>query len=736
MQQQSLLFGLLVAITSTAFAENVVTVAPISVDSTAEAESTTDSSLGVRTVEPGERPVLQNQTGDTADLLSESPGLTTAANGGISSFPVVQGMADDRLRILVDGVEYTSACPNHMNSPLSYVDPSSVAQLRVFAGVTPVSVGGDSIGGTIQVVPAEPQFAASGTPNLYGGRLGSFYRSNGNAYGYQLRAFAANHWAHLSYSESRSQSDNYLAGGNFKAVTAGREGATPLEGNVVGSTAYRGAVNRSLALALRRGAHLLQAEISRQSVDFEGFPNQRMDMTQNVNRLGVLRYRGQFEWGDLQARAFYQATDHEMNMGPDRYSYGTGMPMLTEGRSRGATLQANVLLSETNTVRAGVDYHHYSLFDWWPPVGSIGSMAPNDFWNVDFGRRQKTDLFTEWEASWGRTWRSLIGVRSDTVTTNSAPVQGYNNSFSDVWVSDALAFNASSRKRMDHNWDMTTLLVHAPQSGVDYTLGYARKSRSPNLYHRYAWSANPMAALMNNFTGDGNGYVGNIDLAPEVAHTVSLTGQWRDKRTQRWEFTLTDHFTYVPNYIDAKRCEAARCGATNSNATGFLLLQYVNQRAELYGIDVSGKVQLASSTKYGTLSTMGLASYLRGRNLSTGDNLYNILPLNVKLRVHYAYQGWATEVELQAVADKSQVSRIRNEVPTDGFSLLHIRGGYRWKNAQLDAAIENVLNRFYSAPLGGAYVGQGSTMTTNGAPWGVVVPGKGRSFNLSFTYSF
>jgi hypothetical protein len=34
-------------------------------------------------------------------------------------------------------------------------------------------------------------------------------------------------------------------------------------------------------------------------------------------------------------------------------------------------------------------------------------------------------------------------------------------------------------------------------------------------------------------------------------------------------------------------------------------------------------------------------------------------------------------------------------------------------------------------PLGGAYVGQGTTMSTNGIPWGVAVPGMGRSIYAS-----
>jgi iron complex outermembrane recepter protein len=75
-------------------------------------------------------------------------------------------------------------------------------------------------------------------------------------------------------------------------------------------------------------------------------------------------------------------------------------------------------------------------------------------------------------------------------------------------------------------------------------------------------------------------------------------------------------------------------------------------------------------------------------------------------------------------------------VQTGGYGLFNLRSSYQWKNARLDIGIENLLNRFYSQPLGGAYLGQGSSMTTNGIPWGVPVPGPGRSVNVALNVHF
>ena len=92
---------------------------------------------------------LTSSTSNTASLLKNIPGLNIQSGGGVSGLPVIHGFADDRLRVKVDGMDLISACANHMNPALSYIDPSSVGIAKAFAGIAPVSLGGDSIGGTI-----------------------------------------------------------------------------------------------------------------------------------------------------------------------------------------------------------------------------------------------------------------------------------------------------------------------------------------------------------------------------------------------------------------------------------------------------------------------------------------------------------------------------------------------------------------------------------------------------------
>ena len=695
-----------------------------SIDTTVGASGPTKADLAAR----------QATTGDATQLLQGVPGVTIGGAGGISSLPAIHGMSDDRLRVQVDGTDLVAACPNHMNSPLSYADPSRVESVTVYSGITPVSVGGDSIGGSIQVKSRAPDFATSTDPLLFRALVGSYYRSNGTGLGYNLGATLAGEWVSLTIGQSDSRSENLKAGGNFKAATPGSEGGDPIPANVVGSSAYYGTIRRTLGLALRVPGHVLQVEAGQQTVGFEGFPNQRMDMTGNDNWQVSMRYTGTFSWGDLEARLSYQDTKHEMNMGPDRYSYGTGMPMDSEAKTRGASVKANVFLSDKHLLRVGAEGQYHTLYDFWPAVG--GTMGPTTFWNVDFGQRLRLDAYAEWEARWSDAWLTQVGLRSDTVMTDAGPVQGYDDALP-AWGVDAAAFNASQRRRTDSNWDLSALLRYTPDATQTYEGGYARKSRSPNLYQRYPWSTNAMAALMNNLVGDGNGYIGLIGLTPEVAHTVSATGDWHDAARTRWGVKATAYYTYVKDYIDARRCDFGQCSPGNVTATNaFVLLQYANQAARLYGMDLSGRLLLAQGDSWGSLTTSLGLGFVRGDNLTTGDGLYAVMPVNALLSVVYQLGTWTTTAELLGVASKSHVSQVRNEIPTGAYGVLNLRSSYEWKFLRLDVAIENLLDSLYSNPLGGAYVGQGPSMSTTGIPWGVAVPGAARSFNLALNFHY
>jgi iron complex outermembrane receptor protein len=465
-------------------------------------------------------------------------------------------------------------------------------------------------------------------------------------------------------------------------------------------------------------------------------------MLDNKSTQVNLSHEGRYSFGKIESRVYHQHVKHYMDFGDDKqflYSTAPGMPMYTESNLYGISSVLTKDLSETQVLKTGVDLQQYTLDDWWPPSGTE-SMSPGTFANINNGQRDRYGVFAELQSQHSPTLKSIMGARYEMVKSSADLVRGYTidganpasmNSFNST-DTNAAAFNSSDRKQTDNNIDLSGILKYEPSKVESYDLGLSRKNRSPNLYERYTWSTWSMASIMNNYAGDGNGYVGNPNLKPETAYTLSTAANWNDASKEIWGVRLNPYYTYVDNYVDVN------CITNCSSNTVFKILQYTNQRAELYGIDLSGYRSLGKVVGYGDFKLTGNVSYVQGENKATGDNLYNIMPLNARVSLIQKIGLWTNALEGQFVTAKEDVSAVRNEMKTGGYSLFNLRATYEDKKYRFTAGVDNILDKFYYLPQGGAYVGQGSTMMFNGMgpAWGTPVPGMGRSFNVGVNVKF
>ena len=670
----------------------------------------------------------RSRTSDTASLLRDVPGLSLASGGGLSSLPVLDGMADDRLNVLVNGMTIVSACANHMNPATSYLSPASVDSVRVVAGLAPVSQGGDNIGGTIAIGTAAPQFGNGGQGLAIHGGVTGFHRTNGVVNGGNAWLSAATSSFRIGYTGSYVNANDY------------KDGA----GAMVKSTFYE-TQNHALELAARRGNHLFTIDLGYQRIPQQGFANARMDMTRNEARSVNAGYSGAFTWGQLDARVYYQNTQHEMNVLRDKVP-GMIMPMDTRGANLGYTVQAEVPLSSRDTLHVGTEFRRFTLDDWWPPVmNMVGSMGPDTLWNVRDGRRDRFGTYAEWETRRGKGWTEMIGVRGELVRMNAGDVVGYNSSTttkgSAAYAADAAEFNAVDHFRQDLNLDLTAVARYQPRGGRMFEFGYARKTRSPSVYERYLWvKRSAMSAQMNGWFGDANGYTGDLNLHPEVANTFSATAGFRSMAHDGWELKITPYYTRVQDYVDVDRCPVIADGSNGCTAarfaatSGFVTLQFANHAARLYGADASWRAPLGASAGMGRFALVGVFGYVRGKNLDTGGNLYQMMPVHGCVGLEHRRGSWSSTLDFQAVDAKTDVAAVRNELRTPGYALLNLRSGYRWKlgestGVRLDAGIDNLTDRNYALPLGGRYWVGDKTGKTQ-------VAGMGRSLFTGLTFEF
>jgi len=396
---------------------------------------------------------------NTAELFENAPGVSLRENGQLASVPLLHGMGDERARLVVNGMTVSSACANHMNPPLSYVAPSQAAEIVVMAGITPVSMGGDSIGGTIAVESRQPVFAKAGERLHQETAATGFYRSNGQNYGGSITEWISGRNLAMGYVGSWTTNSDYTDGSGHKVTST-----------------YAQSTDHAVTLATQGARNFLGVEGSLHHVPYQGFPNAQMDMVRNVAESLNLHFRRSYEGGALDARVFWQNTWHSMNIGHDKSTFPMpmNMPMNTHGRDLGYTVKLDLPLSALQTLRAGNELHRFVLDDRWPAVaGAAPYMGPDTFVSIDNGRRLRVGSFAELASKWSSQWTTLFGLRNDTVWTNAGPVQGYSSMYS----ADAAAFNALNRAIRDVNFDATATLRFEPNAAGSYELGYARKTR-------------------------------------------------------------------------------------------------------------------------------------------------------------------------------------------------------------------------------------------------------------------
>lgn len=693
-----------------AMAQDVTPVEPIDVESGQASEAIADTPVTGARIDRGTLRRKQASSSDTAELIADLPGVSANTGGGFSSMPSIRGLSEQRLTVLVDGFAIDPACPNDMNSPLSYTDPQSISSIAVLTGIAPVSSGGDNIGGVISVESTPPQFAP-GDGMLVTGELSSFYRSNGDGFGGAVKLTAASRNLSATYTGSYIQSDQYEGGG---------------DDGLVRSTEYA-KTDHALALAWQHSAGLLQLKGGIQRSPYEGFPNQSMDMVDNKSWFVSGSYDGYYDWGDIELRAAYRDTDHMMNFLEDKLP--GSMPMNTEVHSFDASAKLSLPVSAHDTVRLGGEYRHQWLDDYWPPVAGNMMMGPGTFVNVNQAKRDRIGAYAEWERHWSDRFSSIIGIRLDRVEMDTGEVQPYGTGMMQMAdVMAAAAFNAADRQRTDNNWSGSALFVYELSDTAALEFGYAHKARSPNIYERYSWGRGSMASRMIGWYGDGNGYVGNLDLKPERADTVSAALALGDE-VQGWNLRIAPYYTHVNDYIDAAFLQDLT--DMMGMPSGFVQLQFANQEAEFYGIDISGALQIARGEGgNGTQLTASL-SWLEGNNLTDGGSVYRQMPLDVKVGLAHSSGALELNAELEWVAEKSRVDATRNEPVTQDYALVNLGAAYTFAGVRLSIDVENLLDKAYDLPLGGVSLGDFKA-TGDLRP----VPGRGRSINIGLSSRF
>jgi len=644
--------------------------------SSVEVKAALPGSASATLVEPGL--TSHADTANTAELVARTPGVSVRENGALGSIPLLHGLGDERTRIVVDGMIVSSACPNHMNPPSSYMAPSHAARITVMPGITPVSMGGDSLGGTIAIESTEPTFAAADEGVRATVNSSGFYRSNGENYGGSFTEWIAGRHLGLGYSGYWATNDDYADGGGHKVTST-----------------YAQSTDHSVIVAARGANSLISIRAGLHHVPYEGFPSAQMDKVRDYAESLNLHYRRSLEHGVIESHVYWQGAWHSMNIGKDKSTYPMPMwmPMNTHGKDFGYGWKLDLSIAARHNLTAGNELHRFVLDDRWPAVpGTAPGMGPDTFLSINEGHRTRWGWFAELTSQWNSRWTTLLGLRSDTVWMNTGDVHGYSM----MYAADANAFNAARRDRRDDDLDATAWTRYEPNGFSSFELGYARKTRAPNLYERYAWSTSKMVSGMIGWFADGNYYVGNLALRPEIAHSVGGTASWHDRSRTDWEARVTPFVTSIHGFIDVDTLKTFKYSMTT-----LAQLRFANHDARIAGVDLSGSKTLWQNDRLGLSRLNAVMGWLHGERLDTSTGLYQMMPLHVRLAFDEQKSGFSGGFGVDAADRKSHIDPSRYEQRTPGYALFDVHAGYQRGHFRLSCGSDNLLNRNYELPLGG-----------------------------------
>ncbi len=622
---------------------------------------------------------------DSAQLLTAAPGVAVVRNGEQTGIVQLRGLFGERVKVSLDGMNITPACPNHMDPPLHYALPGQVETMQVVAGVTPVSQGGDSIAGTV-VVSTVPQdlFAAPG----FHGQLGAEYSGANDGQAYTAVANVATEQSALRYRGS------YIKGRDMR-----------FPGGTVKDTGYETSQN-GVTLATKLGdAHALTLDASRHDTRNAGTPALPMDMISDGADSVRAELKGKHVWGQLSLEAYQHDIAHLM----DNYTLRStsGMRMRAPATSDDSGLAARVVLPrDGKTYRAGVEWFGNEFNAWQQNMSMMSQPIQTMFNNAT---RKRLGVYGEVEQQHGANWSSLLGLRSDTVAMNAGAISQYFGAN----AAAAAAFNAAGRSKTDSNWDAIALARYRVDASTAYEFGFARKTRSPSVLERYLWSASNASAGQ----ADGRTYLGNLNLKPEVSNQLSASAEWKQAD---WRVKPTLFYQRVEGFIQGTPTSML-------DSSGSPVLQYQNVNAELYGIDGEWARKLSS-----TWALDGTVSYVRGKNRDNGDNLYRLAPLHASLNAVYDGGSWQQRIEWQLASRQNRVSAYNGETPTGGYGIVNWQMRYPLgKAVRLTVGVNNLFDRYYVDHLGGVNRVSGSDVPVGGK---IPSPGRYGYVNVNWTW--
>jgi len=635
---------------------------------------------------------------DSGALLRTVPGANINKNGEITSIAQYRGMFGDRVNVNIDGEPISGGGPNAMDAPLSYAPTPMLDSFTVYRGIAPVSAGQETIGGSIKASTYKGEFNDSSAFDISGNlEVGGQTVNSGST----VNGLVA------------VSNDSHLLSANFLDQDA--DDSEFAEGDIIPSEYER--QRYDLNYAGRSGDNGWSFSYGRNDTGESGTPALPMDIMYIDSDLYNAGFTSKLGETAMTLSAGYSDIEHAMNNFTLRTPMmGRHRETLATGENRSAKLMFETPVDQT-LIRYGADLHYTEhSADISDPTNAMFFVT-----NFNNAERNTTGIFAEIESQLSRTVRLESGLRVNRVSMDADEVDTSMAMMMPAAMTLRDDFNNADRSQDDTNLDAVLKTIFSLNSEIDLIVGIAQKTRSASYQERYLWL--PMQATGG--LADGNTYIGNLELDPEVSREIELG---LDANFSRWFISPRVFYKDVKDYIQGTPSTNMAANMVGNMMMGAEPLQFNNVDANIYGMDMEGAYEINNA-----VTLRGLFSYVRGERDDINDDLYRIAPMNLTWALDYSNEFVTATFENRLVAEQDKVSETNNEIETSGYGLLNVYAVFNLsRDVHLTFGIENLGDKNYNDHLGGV----NRVMMNPDIAVGERLPGLGRNTYLKVNWDF
>ena len=591
-----------------------------------------------------------NNAATLEEIMSRLPEISLMRRGAYGMEPAIRYFNGGQINVQVDGMRIHGACTDRMDPATIYIEPVNLKSLQVTTASSGF-VNGSSLGGTINMKMAEPDFS---TPGKITGLINTGFQSAAKSYYQSLRLnYAGKKWAVLASGTYRN-SNNYRSGG----------------GTVVTFSQYR-KVNYALSAKYRYNNNTwLKADVLADDGWNIGYPALPMDVGYagaRIYSLSLNKENNNRRINKWQTKIYANTIRHFMD-DSKRPAVAIHMDMPGSSKTVGWFSEADMKIGRKQKLQVRADgsatFLQASMTMYQTGQASMYMLTwPNnrrDQYGVSATWLWQADSLTQLQLA-GR-----VDYFSASLTSQDAKQQVgiFSNNFS---------------SRNDLLKNISAQLTRKLGSRLKITAGAGFTERMPTaseLFGFYLFNA-----------ADGYDYIGNPYLKTEQAlqADVALLYNWNRSRIQ-----VSGYYSRVNRFI---------AGAVNTSMSS--MTAGANGVKTYENIDIAHIAGAEASGIFKPFNTVDIVTTLRYTSALDANNnpLPFVSPLKNINSVRYQPNAFFAQLETEAALPQNRVSAIYGEDATPGYFLLHSRFGYTGKILkrvfECQAGVENMFDNNY-----------------------------------------